>query len=96
MEQGVIAKKRNIFLQDERGNKLRVTLWTKIASEIDNKTNSLKTQPPVLIVTSASVNFFKGQAGVYDVSTTRSSKIYSNLGIPEVSIETYYAPWCKA
>ncbi|KAF5178787.1 hypothetical protein FRX31_031626, partial [Thalictrum thalictroides] len=72
---------RELWIQDETDNNVRVVLWGNLAVNFEKPTNL--TEKPVFILTSTSVDFYN-VTKTYTVTSRDSSVYYSDLDIPEV------------
>ncbi|KAK9683339.1 hypothetical protein RND81_10G133400 [Saponaria officinalis] len=71
---------RHIYIEDERKNSFRVTLWGHTADLIDEETATDNTEDKVIIITSTKVVLFKGEN---QLQSTYATKVYLNLDTAE-------------
>ncbi|XP_056684686.1 replication protein A 70 kDa DNA-binding subunit B-like isoform X1 [Spinacia oleracea] len=74
-------QRRTIHIQDERTNKIAVTLWGQQADLVADDVAENGAQPKIVIITATRVTMFKGN---YQLNSTGGTKLYINLEIPEV------------
>ncbi|KAK9733780.1 hypothetical protein RND81_04G091900 [Saponaria officinalis] len=74
---------RHIYIEDERKQGTRVTLWGHTSDLIDETTALDSAGEKVVIITSTKVVGYKGKT---QLQSTYATKIYINLDIPELRI----------
>ncbi|KAK9724892.1 hypothetical protein RND81_05G106500 [Saponaria officinalis] len=71
---------RHIYVEDERKQPVRVTLWGDKADLIDETTVADNAEQMVVVITSGKVVDYKGES---QLQSTYATKVYVNLNIPE-------------
>ncbi|KAK9732589.1 hypothetical protein RND81_04G008200 [Saponaria officinalis] len=71
---------RHIYVEDERKQPVRVTLWGDKADLIDETTVADNAEQMVVVITSGKVVDYKGES---QLQSTYAMKVYVNLNIPE-------------
>ncbi|KAF6176535.1 hypothetical protein GIB67_007918 [Kingdonia uniflora] len=79
-EDGQSFRRRDIMIKDESGYVLKITLWDDIVDQIPLNIFDDKESNKIVIATSTIGKEFQG---IYHLSSTMSTKLYINLGIPE-------------
>ncbi|KAK9691412.1 hypothetical protein RND81_09G195300 [Saponaria officinalis] len=71
---------RHIYIQGERKQNVRVTLWGNAAELINESTTQGTGEPTAVVITSTKVVYYEGE---YQIQSTYGTKIYVNLDIQE-------------
>ncbi|XP_074303615.1 replication protein A 70 kDa DNA-binding subunit C-like, partial [Silene latifolia] len=75
------AEIRHIFIEDERKNNIKVSLWGEAADYLDDKTPNETEATRIIVITTARVIQYQEK---YQLRSTYGTKLYVNLEIPEV------------